>query len=243
MKKTRFVLFMLALVLAAGLSLAEPVTVRPLEITPDSYDPANGEFWFEMDAVENPDSVPLTMTLYLEDRYNPEEIEDLRPGDSVEVEGETYTVELVVIHGFYDSDGDGEYDAGSITVKDPDRVRDLLEKYELVISEHELDPASYEIYTREEFDGYIAFTVGGDGFFHPLVNDETFRTLIGTAEVPLPLPEGFSCHIEYVFGDSDNIENGTAQDFLDVLEYGCSRYDDIARFEDGKLMEVWLSQW
>ena len=242
LKKALSFLFMLALILAAGLSLAEAGTVRPLEIAQDSYDPDNGEFWFDMDAVDNPGSSPLTMTLYLEDRYSLAEIENLRHGDTIEVRGKTYTVEMVVIHGWYDSDGDGEYDAGSITVKDPEQVKDLLDKYELVISEHELYPTSYEIYTQEEFDGYIAFNVGNDGFCHPLINDISFRTLIGSVEVPLPLPEGFVCHITDEFGDSD-IENGTARDFLDALFYGCDRYSDIARFEDGKLMEVWISRW
>ena len=239
MKKSLAILLVLALCLTAGLSLAETETVRPLEITPDSYDLDNGEFWLTMDAVENPGDGPLTMTLYLEDRYSLEEIENLRRGDTIEVEGETYTVELVVIHGWYDSDGDGEYDTGSITVKDPDLAKELLDKYELVISDHELFPESYEIYTREEFDGYIAFTVGDDGFCHPLINDVTYCTLIGTVEVPLPLPEGFVCHIRDEFGGSD-IDNGTAQDFLDALEYGCNCYSDTARFEDGKLMEVWI---
>lgn len=239
MKRFLSILLALALSLAAGLSLAKADTVRPLEITEDSYDLDNGEFWFTMDAVENPGDRPLTMTLYLEDRYSLAEIESLRQGDTFEAEGKTYTVELVVIHGWYDSDGDGEYDSGSITVRNPDQVKDLLDKHELVISEYELYPTSYEIYTQEEFDGYIAFTVGDDGFCHPLINDDTFRTLIGTVEVPLPLPEGFTCHISDMFGDSD-IDNGTAQDFLDALEYGSDQYSDVVRFEDGKLVEAWL---
>lgn len=241
MKRALSILLTLALILAAGLSLAETAAVRPLEITQGSYDLGNGEFWVEMDYVDNPGSGPLTMDLYLEVRYSLAEIENLRRGDTIEVEGKTYTVDLVVIHGWYDSDGDGEKDAGSITVKDPDQVRDLLEKYRLQISEYELDPSSYEIYTQEEFDGYIAFNVGSDGFCHPLVNDVTFRTPVGTVEVPLPLPEGFVCHIADEFGDSD-IENGTERDFLDALEYGCDRYSDTVRFEDGKLVEAWISR-
>ena len=239
MKKTLSILLTLALVLAAGLSFAKADTVRPLEITQDSYDPDNGEFWIEIDDTDTPGSGPVNMTLYLEDRYSLDEIENLRQGDTVEVNGETYTVEMVVIHGWYDSDGDGDYDTGDITVKDPDQVKDLLDKYEVVITDRELYPESYEIYTLEEFDGYIAFTVGDDGFCHPLINDVTYCTLIGTVEVPLPLPEGFVCHIRDEFGGSD-IDNGTAQDFLDALEYGCNCYSDTARFEDGKLMEVWI---
>lgn len=241
MKKALSILLILALFLPAGLSLAETAAVRPLELTQDSYDLNNGEFRFSMDAVDHPGSGPLTMALYLEDRYSLAEIENLKPGDTIEVNGETFTVELVVIHGWYDSDGNGEYDAGSITVNDPGQVKDLLEKYELVLSEHELVPSSYEIYTQEEFDGYIAFDVGNDGFCHPVVNDNTFYTRIGTAEIPLPLPEGFECRISDEFGGED-IDHGTAQDFLDILEYGCDQYSDIARFVDGKLMEVRISR-
>ena len=241
MKRPLLILLALVLFLAAGLSPAEAETIRPLAITRDSYNPDDGEFWFAMDAVENPGSGPLTMTLYLEDRYSQADIENLRQGDTVEVDGKTYTVELVVIHGWYDSDGDGEYDSGDITVQNADQVKDLLDKYGLEIAEHELVPASYEIYTKEEFDGYIAFTVGKDGFCHPLVNDMTFRTLIGTVQVPLPPPEGFVCHVVDEFGDAD-IDNGTAQDFLDALVYGCDCYSDTARFEDGKLMEVRISR-
>lgn len=239
MKKALSALLTLAVVLTLGLSLAETGAVRPLAITRESFDLDNGEFWFSMDAVEAPGSGPLVLTLYLEDRYSLSEIENLRQRDTIEVEGKTYTVDLVVIHGWYDSDGDGEYDTGSITIKDPDQARYLLEKYELEISDRELFPTSYEICTQEEFDGYIAFTVGSNGFCHPLVNDRTFRTLIGTVEVPLPLPEGFVCHITDEFGGSD-IENGTAQDFLNALLYGCDCFEDIARFEGGKLMEAWI---
>ncbi len=53
----------------------------------------------------------------------------------------------------------------------------------------------------------------------------------------MPLPEGFSCLFADEFGGGE-LEQGTAQDFLDVLEYDCDPSDSIARFEDGKLMEV-----
>ncbi len=237
MKKFLFILLTLAMVFSAGFSNAEAGAVRRLELTQGSYDLDNGEFWFSVNAVENPGVGHFTMALYLEDRYSLAEIESLCPGDVFEVLGETYTVELVVIHGWYDSDGDGKYDAGSIAVKDPDQVKDLLDKYDLVLSGKELFPSSYEIYTQEEFDGYIAFTVGNDGFCHPLVNDSSFRTLIGTVEIPLPLPEGFTCRIDDEFGNND-IDGGTAQDFLAALEYGCDCYSDIARFENGKLVEA-----
>ena len=242
MKRTLSILLTLALILSASLSSAEAETIRPLEITPDTYDPDNGKFWVCMDAADSSGGGSITMDLYLEDRYSLAEIENLRRGDTIEVRGETYTIEIVIIHGWYDKDGDGEFDTGSITVKDPGQAGDLLDKYKLQVSEQELFPFSYEIYTLEEFDGYIAFTVGQDGFCHPLVNDDSFRTFIGSVEVPLPLPEDFTCHIVYEFGNSDDVENGTARDFLDAAAYGCDCYSDIVRFEDGNLAEAWLSR-
>ena len=50
MKKALSVLFAVILVSAAGLSLADAKHVRPLELSPDSYDLNNGEFWFEAEA-------------------------------------------------------------------------------------------------------------------------------------------------------------------------------------------------
>ena len=242
MKRLLSILLASALILAAGLSFAETVPVRPLELADGSFDPGNGEFWVEMDPDDNPGGGSLTLSLYLEGRYSQEAIQNLRQGDTVEVDGQIYTVELVLIHGWYDSDGDGENDTGSVTVKDPEAVRELLEKHKIKISEYELDPFSYEIYTQEEFDGYIAFNVGDDGFCHLVVNDMTYRTLIGMVEIPLPLPEWFVCHINDEFGDGD-IQDGTAQDFLDALEYGCDRYNDTVRFEDGQLVEAWINRW
>ena len=243
MKKALSILLALALVLVVSLSFAEPAHIRPLEITPDSYDLNNGEFWAEMDVADEIGDGPLHMDLYLKDRYSLAEIENLRQGDTIEVLGETYTVELVIIHGWYDSTGDGEYDTGTITVKNPDQVKDLLDKYEIEISDQELFPTSYEIITQEDFDGYIAFTVGENGFCYPLINDNTFRTQVGTVEVPLPLPENFVCHIFYEFNDHEDIENGTAQDFLTAILYGLDRYMDTVRFEDGKLVESWITRW
>lgn len=81
MKRLLSILFALALVLAVSLFPAGAETVRPLAITQDSYDPGNGEFWLDMDDVESPGS-SLTMTLYLEDRYSPDDIKNLRNGDT-----------------------------------------------------------------------------------------------------------------------------------------------------------------
>ena len=235
MKRALSILLAVILVSAASLSLGETKHVRPLELSPDSYDLNNGEFWFGAYAEDGAAGGSFTMDLYLEDRYSIAEVEALAPGDTVEINGETYTVEAVVIHGWYDSDGDGELDTGSITVRDPEVAQYLYDKYETVVTDRELVPESYEIYTMEEFDGYIALTIGADGYCHPLVNDITFHRPVGTVEVTLPLPEGFVFYYEedWVY------QEGGAQEFLSHLaEYGFEPYGSSARFEDGQLAEV-----
>ena len=179
------------------------------------------------------------MALYLEDRYSIAEAEALTPGDTVEVNGETYTVEAVVIHGEYDSDGDSQPDTGDISVRDPEIAQYLFDKYETVVTDRELVPKSYELYTKEEFDGYIALSIGTDGYCHPLVNDMTYRRQVGTVEITLPLPESFAFHYEENWDDKD----GGAQEFLGALaEYGFESSGSFARFEDGKLVEVWHAE-
>ena len=235
-KKALSLLFAVTLVMLAGLAVAEARHVGPLELTPDSYDLNNGEFWFSAYAEGGLADGSFTMDLYLEDRYSIVEIEALEPDDTVEVDGKTYTVEAVVIHGWYDSDGDGAPDTGDITVRDPKLAQYLYDKYETVVSDRELIPESYEIYTKEEFDGYIAFTIGADGYCHPLVNDVTFHRQVGTAEITLPLPGDFAFHYEQNW---DRLEGG-AHEFLDALaDSGFEPYSSSARFSDGKLMEVW----
>lgn len=236
MKKILAVLFILALILTAGLSLAEAKHIGPLELSADSYDLDNGEFWFTTDVKGEPTGDSFTMTLYLEDRYNIAEVEALKPEDTVEIDGETYTVEAVVIHGWYDSDGDGEPDTGDITVREPELAQYLYDRYETVVSDRDLVPEAYEIYTKEEFDGYIALSIGADGYCHPLVNDITFRRQIATTEVPLPLPDNFV----YRYEEDWNDKEGGAQEFLGAIA-DCSfdPHSSVARFKDGKLTEVW----
>jgi hypothetical protein len=71
-----------------------------------------------------------------------------------------------------------------------------------------------------------------------VVNDATFRTKIGTVEIPLPLPETFIYHYEVNWTDKE----GTAQDFLSDLEVS-SQYTSIAWFKDGKLVEARRNDW
>ena len=117
MKKALSFLFILALLLTAAPSFAETKHIGPLEFTPESYDLNNGEFWFETDIDGEPTGDSFIMTLYLEDRYEPDEIKSLKKGDTVEVDGKTYTVDVVVIHGWYDSDGDGKTDISLLKIR------------------------------------------------------------------------------------------------------------------------------
>jgi len=240
MKNILSILLILVLILSAGLSCAETKHIGPLELTPESYDLDNGEFWFTTDIEGEATGDSFTMTLYLEDRYEPDEIKNLKKEDTVEVDGKTYTVDVVVIHGWYDSDGDGKTDAGSIFVEDQETAQYMLEKYGTAINKapQGLVPTSYEICFTEDDEGYLTFDIGGDGYCHPVVNDATFRTKIGTVEIPLPLPETFIYHYESNWTEKE----GTASDFLYDLEI-CSQYTSIAWFKDGKLVEARRNDW
>ena len=221
MKKILSILSVLALILTAGFSCAEAKHVGPLELTPESYDLDNGEFWFTADVEGEPTGDSFTMTLYLENRYDIDEIRNLEKGDIVEVDGKTYTVDVVVIHGWYDSDGDGKTDAGNIFVKDQETAQYMLEEYKAKINlaPQDLEPSSYEIGFTEDYEDYLSFDIGDDGYCHPVVNDVQFRTKIGTVEIPLPLPENFVYHNEEDWPPKD----GTASDFLYDLEF-CSEF-------------------
>ena len=240
MKKILSILSVLALILTAGFSCAEAKHVGPLELTPESYDLDNGEFWFTADVEGEPTGDSFTMTLYLENRYDIDEIRNLEKGDTVEVDGKTYTVDVVVIHGWYDSNGDGKRDANNIFVKDQETAQYMLEEYKAKINlaPQDLEPSSYEIGFTEDYEDYLSFDIGDDGYCHPVVNDVQFRTKIGTVEIPLPLPENFVYHNEEDWPPKD----GTASDFLYDLEF-CSEFTSLARFIDGKLVEVRCKDW
>jgi len=240
MKKNLSILSVLALILTIGLSLAEAKHIVPLELTPESYDLDNGEFWFTTDVEGEPTGDSFTMTLYLENRYDLDEIKNLEKGDTVEVDGKTYTVDVVAIHGWYDSNGDGKRDANNIFVKDQETARYMLEEYYFVVIQapQDLVPSSYEIGFTEDYENLLSFDIGDDGYCHPVVSDVTFRTKIGTVEIPLPLPGNFVYHNE----EDWPLKDGTVSDFLYDLEF-CSEYTSIAWFKDGKLVEVRCKEW
>ena len=199
---------------------AEAKTVSPLEPAPDSYDPANGEFCA---GVEDPATIPeghFTLTLALEDRYNAEEIAALEPGDTVVAGRKEYTVELVIIHAEYDEDGDGEYDSSSTFVRDAEKYRDIIDRYELSVEDasgREIAPYTYEVCVKDEYDS-LGFQKISDTECQVMINDCTLYTEVGTAEVRLPLPDSFAYY--YL---SAGEENGPlpAESFLeDVTTHG-----------------------
>ena len=213
---------------------AEAKTVSPLEPAPDSYDPANGEFCA---GVEDPATIPeghFTLTLALEDRYAVGEIDGLEPGDTVVAGGKEYTVELVIIHAEYDEDGDGEYDGSSTFVRDAEKYSDIIDRYELSVedaSDREIAPYAYEVCAKDEYDSPGFQMISGTEC-HAVINDCTLYTVVGTAEVQLPLPDSFAYY--YL---SAGEENGPlpAETFLeDVTTHGSfNPYNTGVRMENG----------
>lgn len=216
---------------------AEAKTVRPLENDPAGCDLASGEFCA---GVENAESIAgghFTLTLALEDRYAVEEIAGLEPGDTVIAGGKEYTVELVVIHGGYDEDGDGEYDAYGTTVRNAEQYRDVMDRLEIVITEKEgIVPEAYEVCAKDEYSS-LFFPIVSETECFVQVDDCTLFTPVGSAEVTLPLPDGF-----VYYDHSGGEENGplTAEEFIrHVTAYGgFNPYNTSAVMENGQPVRI-----
>ena len=236
MKKS-FCILAVCMLCFCCLACAEAKTVRPLEIDPAGYDLASGEFCA---GVENAESIPeghFTLTLALEDRYAAEEIAELEPGDTVIVGGKEYTVELVVIHGEYDEDGDGEYDSSGTTVRNAEQFRDVMDRLEIVITEDaEIIPEAYEVCAKDEYSS-IAFLIVSETECLVQVDDCTLFTPVGSVEVTLPLPDGFVCY-DYSGGE----EGGplTAEEFIRrVTDYsGFNPYNTTVVMENGRPVRI-----
>ena len=181
----------------------------------------------------------LILSLYGEMRYDRDEIENMKPGDRVVVNGETYTVGFVQIHGMYDSDGDGDPDLSCVFVKDLNQeIRDLLDRHELVVDGDFSEApdsfvlTSYELCMTEEFYGYIAFEPVSETECRSVVNDWSPCEYLMDVTVPLPLPDDF-IFLDYL----DNELNAEA--FLaDVSADWYSPYNSHAWFEKGRLVKV-----
>lgn len=235
--KKAFCILTACMLCFCGTVCAEAKTVQPLEIDPAGYALASGEFCA---GVENAESIAeghFTLTLALADRYAAEEIAGLEPGDTVIAGGKEYTIELVVIHGGYDEDGDGEYDGYGTTVRNAEQYRDVMDRLEIVISEKEgIVPEAYEICAEDEFSSLI-FPIVSETECLVQIDDCTLFTPVGSAEVTIPLPDGF-----VYYDHSGGEEKGplTAEEFIrDVTASGgFNPYNTSAVMENGRLVRI-----
>jgi|GEM_PF-6709640 len=72
--------------------------VSPLPVDKNSLDFSNGTFAVQIEDTEQiVQNRSLTFSLYLDDRYNPDQIRNLSPGDTILVAGDVYTVKDISI--------------------------------------------------------------------------------------------------------------------------------------------------
>ena len=216
--KVCLVLCALLLLCTAGTALA--ARVEPLPAGPEDTDFSNGEF--EVQITEKEADRTLGLKLYRTDRYDAEQIQQLEPGDTVVVNGREVTVLLVVIHGYYDEDGDGEEDGYSTTVRNAEQYADLLEQLEIEIGTEEIEPSAYEVIPADE-DAYlyVVFRDSGEGYFTAEVEDWTPVTFVGETEAALPLPDNF---VFYDYPGGDDPQEGTWEDLIEALRRSGPEY-------------------
>ena len=98
------------------------------------------------------------------------------------------------------------------------------------------DEETIEIYTEEDFDGYIVFKKASDYFYTALVNDWVPCTHIADRKIMLPLANDFS----FLWIDAD--ESATVYDadsFIGVLdEMELSQYNTMLQYSGGLVMMV-----
>lgn len=167
MKKYGWFGLILCLMLIVGTGPAAAETagqeIVPLEITEEDLDLENGEFRL---TIEDTDKIIsdgyFTAVLYMEDRYDPAQIESLKAGDRVQVNGAWYTVYKVER---MERKG---YDKGELR---------------LVVS--------YEVLPEEEIASYLAFENTRDGNYIAVYDDWSPVTFITRMKIMLPLPDAF----------------------------------------------------
>ena len=155
----------LMLIVGTGLAAAEMAgqEIVPMEITEEDPDLENGEFRL---TIEDTDKIIsdgyFTAVLYMEDRYDPAQIESLKAGDRVRVNGAWYTV-----------------------CKVERREREGYDKGELRLL------VTYEILPEEEIASYLAFENTRDGNYIAVYDDWSPVTFITRMKIMLPLPDAF----------------------------------------------------
>ena len=248
MKRMTACVLCLMLMLACGVSMGETGAALKLEPLPvEEADFANGTFEVAVSEENFPDpGSELVLNLFQADLYAADGVENLKPGDTVTSNGRDYPVELVVIHGLYDEDGDGEYDGSDVTVRDAEQVQELLDMYGIRLSEYELVPEEYEIYSENLDGSYLVFRKAREGLYQACMDDWVPVHFLKSVSVPLPLPESF---VYWAYPGGDDPEKGSAEEFLESLRTGSpeyfSQYNTQAVFRDGMLMEIhsWSYPW
>ena len=206
--------------------------IAPVPFTDELADLQNGSFCLEvedMDRIDN--SGYFTAVLYLEDLYEAEQIEGMKKGDKIWVNGTWFTVGEIVLHEeevYWDGDNAEPPKEGEPAVQIT---------YEIMLPED----AVYE---------YIVFQKAGNGYYHAVVDDWNPVSLITRIKVMLPLPDQF-VYKEMSGGGAEEDLFG-AEDFLDLLrgddgedregeeEGTCffSPYNTYVRFKDGMITEI-----
>ena len=217
-----------------GWNTDSDLIITPKEVAWDGL--TDGEYCIGVKDTDHLEDGYFTLSLYAEDLYDREAIENLKLGDKILVHGETYTVEYIRIHGCYDSDGDGEADKSSTFAKRP--FQELADSQEIMDdgdnseAPASFEPSAYELIMLEDFPGYIVFEPVSDTKCRSVVNDWSPCRYLGDVTVQLPLPDDF------VFLDyADN--EGEAEAFLDDISEGWySPYNSRAWFRDSQLIKV-----
>ena len=240
MRKFGWILLLAALLLGvvSGAVFAEGAAqeIVPLEIKEEDLDLENGSFCLQ---IEDRDRIIpegyFTAALYLEDRYDPAQIESMKAGDRVLVNGEWFTVSEVVIHE--DEVFDGADENGSTETDETSLKRRIC---------------IYEIYTEEEFWGYITFEPRTEGFYNAVENDWNPITLVKKVKIMLPLADAFVYH-EMSSGGAEDDPCGP-EDFIDFLLHPegdeeedeanaavpfFNPYNTNVGFRDGLMMNIW----
>ena len=216
MKKIRWfgLLMCLVLTLAAELSAAETAwqKIVPMAAVEDGPNLENGTFCL---TIEDTDQIVkggyFTAVLFLEDRYDPEQIENMKAGDRVQVNGEWYTVYKVER-----SEREG-YDQG---------------EKRLIIS--------YEILPEEEIASYLAFENTREDNYIAVYDDWSPVTFVTRMKIMLPLPDAFVWYdgAEEKPRSADELLEMLSIPLDDGSTDCFSPYSTTTVFQDGQMTEI-----
>lgn len=236
----KIVVLLLSVLLLAGAACADgPVSVLPKPAARDSSGPLEGKYCIGVEDAGHLEEGWFRLSVYSEDRYDGAQIENLKPGDTVAVNGTAYTVAVMLTCGYFDSDGDGEADLSCTLVQDLEKNRDLLDACERVVDGDLKDaPGSfefshYELIPSEAVDGYIGFEPVSENEYRAVQNDWSPCTYLEDITIRLPLPEKF------IFEDYAAGNEGGPEAFLaDISEAWYTPWNTDAWFEAGLLVKV-----